>query len=98
MFRFNQELLKPPDLLCRHPDTTPDPAHLEITFTTKAVSSLRRDREIDGNLIHAEEALQGGLSRQPVNYQKISVTQTRSPRILTTIIDVLLIKHRDADR
>ena len=57
MFRFNQDLLKPPDLLRRHPNAAPDPTRLEIAFVQEAVDSPRRDREIDSHLIHIEETL-----------------------------------------
>ena len=57
MFRFNQDLLKPPDLLRRHPNAAPDPTRLQIAFVQEAVDSPRRDREIDSHLIHPEVAL-----------------------------------------
>ena len=57
MFRFNQDLLKPPDLLRRYPNAAPDPDRLKIAFVQEAVDGPRRDREIDGHLVQAEVAL-----------------------------------------
>ena len=59
MFRFNQDLLKPPDLLRRHPNAAPDPTRLEIALVQEAVDSPRRDGKIDGHLVHPEVVLQG---------------------------------------
>ena len=59
MFRFNQNLLNPPDLLRRHPDAAPDTSHLEIAFVQEAVDGPRRDGKIDGLLVDPEVALQG---------------------------------------
>jgi hypothetical protein len=57
MFRFNQDLLKPPELLRRHPNAAPDPARLEIAPVQKAIDGPRRDRKVDGHLVYPEVAL-----------------------------------------
>lgn len=57
MFRFNQDFLKSPDLFYRHPDAAPDPGGLEIPLVQEAVDGPRRDREVDGHLVHPEAAL-----------------------------------------
>jgi hypothetical protein len=58
MFRFNQDLLKPPDLLRRYPNAAPDPGRLKIAFVQEAVDSPRRDGKIDGHLVQPIVALQ----------------------------------------
>ena len=52
LISIRQRLFKPSDLLHRHPDVAPDPGRLKISLVQEAVDGPRRDREIDGHLVH----------------------------------------------
>ena len=51
LISIQQRLLKPPDLLRRHPQTPPDPGRLVIALVQEAVDGPFGNAEIDGHLV-----------------------------------------------